>query len=112
MEQPRLLIGGEWVETGRRLEVVNPYNESVIAEVPVAGETEVDAAIAAAEAGFAAMRTLPAHARASILNRCADLVDAHAAELASTIIAESGKLWNLSASDLAVIQRSLKELTE
>uniref|UniRef100_A0A7C4CCB8 Aldehyde dehydrogenase family protein n=1 Tax=candidate division WOR-3 bacterium TaxID=2052148 RepID=A0A7C4CCB8_UNCW3 len=91
MEQPRLLIGGEWVETGRRLEVVNPYNESVIAEVPVAGETEVDAAIAAAEAGFAAMRTLPAHARASILNRCADLVDAHAAELASTIIAESGK---------------------
>jgi len=25
---------------------------------------------------------------------------------------ESGKLWNVSASDLAEIQRSLKELTE
>jgi len=91
MDQPKLLIGGEWVETGRRLEVVNPYDESVVARVPVAGETEVEAAVAAAEAGFGAMRTLPAHARASILNRCADLVDARAAELATLIIAEAGK---------------------
>lgn len=92
MDSPaRLLIGGERVETARRLEVINPYDESVVAEVPVAGETEVDAAVAAAEAGFAAVRSLPAHARAAILNRCADLLDDRAAGFAATIIAEAGK---------------------
>jgi hypothetical protein len=30
----------------------------------------------------------------------------------SEVDLESAKLWNLSASDLAEIQRSLKELTE
>jgi hypothetical protein len=34
------------------------------------------------------------------------------AEVEAQVDLESAKLWNLSASDLAEIQRSLKELTE
>ena len=34
------------------------------------------------------------------------------AEIESQVDLESAKLWSLSASDLAEIQRSLKELTE
>jgi acyl-CoA reductase-like NAD-dependent aldehyde dehydrogenase len=40
MDQPKLLIAGEWVATERALPVLNPYDESVITEVPVAtGDT-------------------------------------------------------------------------
>jgi acyl-CoA reductase-like NAD-dependent aldehyde dehydrogenase len=59
MEQPKLLIAGEWVTTEKALPVINPYDESIITEVPVAAEAVVDAAIAAAEAGAADMRRLP-----------------------------------------------------
>jgi hypothetical protein len=34
------------------------------------------------------------------------------AEIEAQVDLESAKLWNLSASDLVEIQRSLKELTE
>lgn len=91
MNQPRLLIDGEWIETGRWIEVINPYDESIIAAVPVADETVVDTAVIGAQAGAEKMRRLPSHARAEILWRCADLIQARATEFAETIIAEAGK---------------------
>jgi acyl-CoA reductase-like NAD-dependent aldehyde dehydrogenase len=89
--QPKLLIAGEWVATPRALPVVNPFDESVICEVPVADEAVVDAAVAGAEAGASEMRRLPSHARAEILRRCADRLQTRAAEFTDTIIAEAGK---------------------
>ncbi|MEO0079639.1 MAG: aldehyde dehydrogenase family protein [candidate division WOR-3 bacterium] len=91
MEQPRLLIAGKWVTTGRATPVINPYDESIICEVPVATEVTVDAAIAAAEAGFREVSSLPAHARAAILSRASDLLAERSAEFAATIVAEAGK---------------------
>ncbi len=86
-----LLVAGEWVATEKALPVVNPYDEATIGEVSVATETVVDAAIAAAEAGAEEMRRLPAHARAEILFRTADLIQNQAAEFIDSIVAESGK---------------------
>ncbi len=91
MNKPQLLIAGEWVTTGRAQPVVNPYDEGVIGEVPVASEADVDKAIAGAESGFKEMRALPAHARAAILYRCADLLTEQADEFVQTIAQEAGK---------------------
>jgi len=75
MEQrTHLPIAGEWVATEKALPVINPYDESVITEVPVATEAVVDAAIAAAEAGAADMRRLSARTRSAILARAAGLL--------------------------------------
>jgi len=79
------------VTTGRAAPVINPYDETTICEVPVATEAVIDAAITAAESGFKEMRSLPAHARASILKRTADLLAEHSEEFTATIIAEAGK---------------------
>jgi len=87
----RLLIAGERVVTEKALPVMNPFDDSTICEVSVATEPVVDAAIAAAEAGAEEMGRLPAHARAEILSRTADLIQARAAEFTNCIIAESGK---------------------
>jgi len=100
--EPRnhLLIAGEWIGTERALPVINPYDESVITEVPVAAEAVVDAAIAAAEAGAADMRRLPAHTRSAILAKAAALLEQRSDEFTESIIAEAGKPRKYAAAEV------------
>ena len=67
--EKKLLIGGEWVETGDWVEVRSPYSGELVGRVAKAGAAEARRAVDAAEA---AMREpLPAHKRAEILVRVA-----------------------------------------
>jgi acyl-CoA reductase-like NAD-dependent aldehyde dehydrogenase len=85
----KLLLDGEWVETGDWLEVASPYDGSVVARVARAGAAEARAAVDAAER---AMRDpLPAHKRAEILVRVAGALGTRADEVARQIVAEAGK---------------------
>ena len=85
----KLLLDGEWVETGDWLEVASPYDGSVVARVAKAGAVEARAAVDAAER---AMRDpLPAHKRAEILVRVAGALGKRADEVARQIVAEAGK---------------------
>jgi len=85
----KLLIGSEWVETDDWLEVLSPYDGSLVGRVPKAGAAETRRALDAAEA---AMREpLPGHERAAILDRVAALLSERADEAARTISAEAGK---------------------
>ncbi|HEX2426949.1 MAG TPA: aldehyde dehydrogenase family protein [Gaiellaceae bacterium] len=85
----RLLIGGEWIETGEWLEVRSPYDASLVGRVAKAGTGVARRAIDAAERAM--IEPLPAHERAAILDRTAGLVFERAEELARTISAEAGK---------------------
>jgi acyl-CoA reductase-like NAD-dependent aldehyde dehydrogenase len=82
--QTRLLIGGEFVDGAARrtIEVLDPHDGSVIAEVAEAGAVDVDRAVAAAGRAFAAWRGAPAAERGRLLLRLADAIEAHADELA------------------------------
>jgi acyl-CoA reductase-like NAD-dependent aldehyde dehydrogenase len=94
MDLTPMLIGGAWrpaVGSGRTEDVTSPYDGSVVGTVPVAGNEDVEAALAAAEAGAQRWRQTPAHARMKILLRAAELSDQRAADIARTISAESGK---------------------
>ena len=94
MDLTPMLIGGEWrpaVGSGRTEDVTSPYDGSVVGAVPVGAGEDVEAALAAAEAGAERWRRTPAHARMKILLRAAELADQRAAEIARTISAESGK---------------------
>jgi len=85
----KLLIGGEWVETGEWLEVRSPYSGEVVARVAKAGAAEARRAIDAAER---AMREpLPAHKRAEILVRVAGALGRRHDEAARLISDEAGK---------------------
>ena len=85
----KLLIGGEWVETGAWIEVTSPYDGAVVGRVPEAGAEETRRALDAAER---AMREpLPAHERAAILDRVAAVLADRHDEVARTISAEAGK---------------------
>ncbi len=85
----KLLIGGEWVETGEWMEVLSPYDGALVGRVPKGGASETRAALDAAEK---AMREpIPAHERAAILDRVAALLAERADDTARTISAEAGK---------------------
>src|SRR5438477_10418278 len=85
----KLLVGGEWIETGEWIDIRSPYSGEVVGRVPKAGADETRRAIDAAEQ---AMRDpLPAHKRAEILVRVAGLLGRRHDEVAATISAEAGK---------------------
>ena len=85
----KLLIGGEWVETGEWIEVQSPYDGSFVGRVAKAGAVETRRALDAAEAAMS--DSLPAHERATILDRVAALLAERADDVARTISAEAGK---------------------
>jgi acyl-CoA reductase-like NAD-dependent aldehyde dehydrogenase len=87
--EKRLLVGGEWIETGEWLEVRSPYSGEVVGRVAKAGADEVRRAIDAAEAAM--HEPLPAHKRAEILVRVAGYLGRRHDEVAQTICAEAGK---------------------
>ncbi len=85
----KLLIGGEWVETGDWVEVRSPYSGDIVGRVAKAGAKEARAAIDAAERAMA--DPLPAHKRAEILVRVVSGIARRHDEIAAQIAAEAGK---------------------
>ena len=85
----KLLVAGEWVETGEWIEVASPYSGEVVARVAKAGAEHVRTALDAAEAALT--QPLPAHRRAEILAEVANALLRRQDEAARTICAEAGK---------------------
>jgi acyl-CoA reductase-like NAD-dependent aldehyde dehydrogenase len=85
----KLLVDGEWIETGEWLDVRSPYSGDVVGRVAKAGAAETTRAIDAAER---AMREpLPAHKRAEILVKVAGQLGRRHDEVARLISDEAGK---------------------
>src|SRR5438132_1870170 len=85
----RLLIDGEWVETGKWLDVRSPYSGDVVGRVAKGGAGEARRAVDAA--ARALQKPLPAHRRAEILVKVAGLIGRRHEEVARTICEEAGK---------------------
>lgn len=88
--QTGLFIDGQWRQSARKIEVVNKYNDEVIATVAEASEKDVDLAVQAAEN---AMRCKPltSYERYEILKRTAELFQSHHDTIALLIAREGGK---------------------
>jgi acyl-CoA reductase-like NAD-dependent aldehyde dehydrogenase len=85
----KLLIDGEWIETGDWVEVLSPYSGELVGRVAKGGATEARRAVDAA--AKALENPLPAHKRAEILVRVAGLIGKRHEDLARTISNEAGK---------------------
>jgi len=85
------LIGGEWVATGERFDVIDPATGCKLADVAKLGPAEAQQAIAAANAAWPAWRNKTAKERANILRRWYELLMAHQDDLARLMTAEQGK---------------------
>src|SRR5262249_11515590 len=89
VEAVPLLDGGSRPGIGRS--VVSPIDGKVIGRVGEADEAIASAAMAAAQAGFAAWSTTPIDVRSAVLERASDLLEARRGRLIALLQAEGGK---------------------
>jgi acyl-CoA reductase-like NAD-dependent aldehyde dehydrogenase len=85
----KLLIDGEWIETGDWIDVRSPYSGDVVGRVAKGGAAEARRAVDAAARALES--PLPAHKRAEILVKVAGLIGRRHEEVARTISDEAGK---------------------
>jgi succinate-semialdehyde dehydrogenase / glutarate-semialdehyde dehydrogenase len=87
-------IDGKWVQptSGKSQDVVNPSTNAVIGKLGHASKADLDAALKAAEKGFATWRKVSAFERGKILKKVADLMRTRADEIAKVLTMEQGKV--------------------
>ncbi len=88
----KMFVNSRWMDKDEKVEVLNPYDGSVIDTVPRAGSGDVQAALATAARGAGIMAAMPAHERYRVLHRAAELMAERQEDFGQTISAEEGKI--------------------
>ena len=87
----KMYLCGRWADKPQKVEVINPFDGSVIDTVPKADAGDVDRAVATAAEGADVMRKTPAYERSVMLRKAAGLMEDRLEDLARTISSEEGK---------------------
>lgn len=87
------LIDGKLVtpKSGQYFKVINPATLETVCEMPQSGPADIEAAIESAIRAQKEWKMLPAEKRGRLISQCADLLEAHAEELAQLMTLETGK---------------------
>jgi 5-carboxymethyl-2-hydroxymuconic-semialdehyde dehydrogenase len=100
------LINGESVTSLDYFASINPATQELLAEVAAGGESEVNAAVAAAKEAFPQWANTPAVERARLMRKLGDLITQHVPEIANIetqdcgqVIAQTGKQLVPRAAD-------------
>lgn len=119
MDIKKQYINGQWVEaiSGNTRDIINPYNQEVIAVVADGNAQDSEKAIAAAREAFdqGDWPNTPATERAKIVKKIADLIDRDQEELAKLESLDTGKTleesrWDME--DIAGVFRYYAELAD
>ncbi|MBI4522170.1 MAG: aldehyde dehydrogenase family protein, partial [Gemmatimonadetes bacterium] len=85
-------IAGKWIDKAEKIEVLNPYDGSIIDMVPKADSQDVERALASAVRGAAVMASLSAYERYEILHRAAYMLQDRQEEFGRLITLAAGKV--------------------
>ncbi len=85
------LVNGEWRTGDGTFEVKNPYDDSVVEEIAVPTQADVEEAVATAAATFEESKHLPVHARADALDHISRRLGETIPQNAELIAREGGK---------------------
>lgn len=104
MINKKMFINGEWVDSLSKevREIINPYNQEVIAKVSEGTAEDAKLAILAARKAFdnGDWATIPAYERGNMVNKIADLIERDKAELAKLESLDTGKTLIESKADM------------
>lgn len=88
----KMFLAGAWTDKPKKIEVRNPFDNSVIDTVPKGDAADVERALNYAERGAKVMAKLTGYERWKILRKAADLMAARNEDLGRTISSEEGKI--------------------
>jgi glyceraldehyde-3-phosphate dehydrogenase (NADP+) len=104
----RAYIDGQWVDAsdGNWIDVLNPADGKIIAQVPALTATDAERAIDAAVRARRALRNIPASKRIEILEDAKHILEANRQFLIDIVVAESGKPVSVAKGEVkATIER-------
>ena len=98
----QLFIDGKWVPANSKqsFDAFDPRTGAVITQVHQADQTDVDAAVAAARKGLTTLAKMTPLEKSALLNKLADLVEAHVHEIAHIETYPSNLKLDLSMSQI------------
>src|SRR5919109_503218 len=88
----KIFLAGNWIDKAKKIEVRNPFDNSVIDTVPRADADDLEKALGYAERGAKVMAKLSSYERWKILRKAADTMAARNEELGQLISKEEGKI--------------------
>lgn len=97
----KMLIGGKWVNKEKKIKVLDPQNEELITEVPMAEQSDILLSIENAEEGASIASKMPVYERINILNKAADYIYKHKDMYSRTIAAEGSKTINEAHAEVS-----------
>tara|TARA_B100000945_G_scaffold318403_1_gene323180 strand:+ start:681 stop:2135 length:1455 start_codon:yes stop_codon:yes gene_type:complete len=107
-------INNEWLDadSGKTFEVINPFTEKVIAEVPASGKSDINKSVEAAQSAFKIWGTMTSGSRREYLQVLAQTSLDHADSLAKTISTEMGKPLKDAMTELEDLSEYLQYYSE
>ncbi|MBB4640594.1 aldehyde dehydrogenase [Rhizorhapis suberifaciens] len=101
----RIFVGGEWAEssTGRRIDVISPNSETMVAQVSEAGAADMDAAVAAARTAFdgGPWPFMPPAERIAYIRKMGEILKSREPELAKAWTEQVGGLATMAPGMVA-----------
>lgn len=94
-------IGGEWVDTGKPLDVVNPFSGETFEQVAQCGPEHIDLAIARAVEALPETAAMAPYERAEALEFIRDMIRDQEEEFARVLAMENGKTLAESRLEIA-----------
>lgn len=96
MPEYQMLIGGRLVSALSRIPVINPADETVVAEAPECSVEQLDEAVASAGAAFAGWSRTAESDRRDLLLQLAEVLKKNSDEISDILIREQGKTTSLA----------------
>jgi acyl-CoA reductase-like NAD-dependent aldehyde dehydrogenase len=88
----KMFFCGQWQGKSETIDVLNPYDGSVVDTIPKGAAQDVDRALTTLQVGAEIMRKMPAYDRSQILRKASEIMAGRLEDLARTISSEEGKI--------------------
>ncbi|NPA53685.1 MAG: aldehyde dehydrogenase family protein [Aquificae bacterium] len=103
-----MIIGGEKINKEEKIDVIYPYTQEKIGEVPKGSPEDVEKAIQKAKIGLKKLKELTAYQKYKILMKVANLLEERKEEFAKTIVYEVGKTIREARTE---VERAINTIT-
>ncbi|MFN4190509.1 MAG: aldehyde dehydrogenase family protein [Pseudothermotoga sp.] len=87
----KMIIAGRWTDRPQKIEVLYPYDETVVDTVPQASEEDVETALKESVNGARLMKQMPAWKRSEILEKTSKILLKRKDEMTNILVKEVGK---------------------
>jgi len=87
----KILLDGRWVDRDEKINVTDPFDNSIIDTVPKGTTQDAETALAAAVSGFEITKKMTVYDRAQILFKAAEIISDRLEEYAAIIAREGSK---------------------